>query len=566
MTTGDMKNNIRKLISELKQVSFDVQAIDYDALIHGIPSAFLPIIHHTLLEYSREIASYLAKKGYELYARTDLRFVETVYKILMQEFSYKPSLTKEQFLALGFAERKIILLTDIVKFCREKNKSLCNKKKPTKSSHGSCKQAAKFYSGQGNQKIPANCDDGGAEIEKNTHQSGKVMQSSSLNKNPSLSSNGGEQSEDAQENMPKNEQPCIESLTVSSGLPVPNLGPFGWSSKSDIENTIPKPCESLIVTPLKDVEKGMEVPESVPRKSRADIIEVKDIKPQSFKVINHNIIQSKSEPNERHVEEEQLKITDAENEDDYSSSQMSVFAIPQQGGSKLVPSNVCRCNCNDEIVKTLQDQMISLQSSLKDLVTMNNELSARIVLLETQNKLMEKKIERITETNQNEPNLSGLAPAKESAVQQPGHIRKTSNNELGKRGIQHMTEVAEYSPDKYADNESSLPEDFQPIMVAAMIRNDRGNVVEASSEIGDEKEVAEGDTAMTAVEEEKSGELQHTDIETVSPEDGKAILSPLRENEFLFMEEQTRVTVMSLQKKLEETMNLFKMQTKINEL
>ena len=558
MTTGDIKNNIRKLISELKQVSYDIHAIDYHALIHGIPSAFLPIIHHTLLDYSHDIASYLAKRSYQLYAKNDLRFVETVYKILLQEFSYKPSLTKEQFLALGFAERKIILITDIVKFCREKNKSICNKKKPAKSSHGRGNHGTKGYSGQENQNMPAKYVDGRMAKETNTHKNSKVMESSSLNKNLSLSSNESDEREDEHENMSKSKEQCIEGAAVRNGLPVPNLGPFGWSTKSDIENTIPKPCESLIVTPLKDVENGMErVLESVPRNSRADVIEVENIKPQGFKVINHNIIQSKSEQNERHVEEERLKITHAENEDESSSLHTSGFFVPEQSESRLVSNFVCRCNCN-ETVSALQDQMISLQHSLKDLVTMNNELSARIVLLETQNKLMEKKIESITDTTENEDNQHGLAP-KELTVQQLGSIRKIPKNKWNDRGIQHKTEVAEYSPDKYVDNESSLPEDFQPIKVAGMIGNAMGNATEVSSNLGDENEIAEGNTVMTVAEEKKSGELQHNDTETISAESGREIHSPLHENEFPFMEEQTRVTVLNLQKKLEETMNLFKM-------
>ena len=54
--------------------------------------------------------------------------MEIIYKVLVQEFGYKPALTKEQFLALGFAERKIILVKDIVGLCRQKHLQLSKKK------------------------------------------------------------------------------------------------------------------------------------------------------------------------------------------------------------------------------------------------------------------------------------------------------------------------------------------------------------------------------------------------------------------------------------------------------
>ncbi|PFX16758.1 Centrosomal protein of 44 kDa [Stylophora pistillata] len=93
MTTGDLKNNLRKLVSVLKQ------------------------IHYPQSEY-------FASKVYELYGKTDSRFMETVYKVLRDEFGYKPQLTREQFLTIGFAERKIIFLCAILKLLREKHNEL----------------------------------------------------------------------------------------------------------------------------------------------------------------------------------------------------------------------------------------------------------------------------------------------------------------------------------------------------------------------------------------------------------------------------------------------------------
>ena len=47
-----------------------------------------------------------------------------MYRALRDVFSYKPDLTREQFLAKGFAERKMIMSTRILELCQEKHKEL----------------------------------------------------------------------------------------------------------------------------------------------------------------------------------------------------------------------------------------------------------------------------------------------------------------------------------------------------------------------------------------------------------------------------------------------------------
>ncbi|EDO40092.1 predicted protein, partial [Nematostella vectensis] len=125
MATGDINNNLRKLLKELKNVRFPrMHELDLRALSLGKPDSFLPILHYVFLDYSCELSEFFSEKDYDLYGKTDLRFVETVYKILRDEFHYKPPLTREQFLALGYAERKVIQLREIVQKCRLKHKEL----------------------------------------------------------------------------------------------------------------------------------------------------------------------------------------------------------------------------------------------------------------------------------------------------------------------------------------------------------------------------------------------------------------------------------------------------------
>ena len=565
MTTGDIKNNIRKLIGELKQVSYDIKLIDFDAVIHGIPSAFLPIIHHVLLDFSSDLASFFARKDYELYARTDLRFVETVYKILLQEFSYKPSLTKQQFLALGFAERKIILLTDIVKLCREKHKSI-SKKKPIKFSYTSSKNATKLSTAQGNTIISSKNPDTIVK-EVDSHIERKAADNCFLEQNPPLLSKKGDgnSTKDEVTSTSLIELPSIENVKVSKGLPLPNLSATSWTTKSDTRTTIPKPCDSLAVTPLREVENGVDT--SV-EKSRADVLDIEYIEPNGFKVVKHDTTMNGKDL--EYDKQDGSRRDDTVNPGDQSSMERLDLAVSNQSESAMASSSEHRCKCNHhQVVETLQKQMIYLQSSLKNLVTMSNELFARVVLLETQNRLMEKKIESINLASNIDidEDLSGLAATKEYTSRQLRSNRKFMSDEWDDASSPQSRVAVQYSPERYADVENSLPEDFEPIneQLIAEMNNNEMNSKEVFSNPKHEKAVGKGSRDMLVAEEKKAEHEGGINQEVISTED-EMVLSPLHEGEFSFMEEDTRATVKNLQRKLEETMKLFQMQTNITQL
>ncbi|XP_078684521.1 uncharacterized protein LOC144917990 isoform X3 [Branchiostoma floridae x Branchiostoma belcheri] len=131
--TGDLKNNIHKLLSELKHIKYPVE-LDYQGITTGTTSAFLPVLHHALLEFSRPVCAEINDMGIELYGKTDQRFVEGVYKVLRDVFQYKPTITKDKFLNAGFAEHKVILVYDVLKMVQEKHRRITGPKaKPAPS-------------------------------------------------------------------------------------------------------------------------------------------------------------------------------------------------------------------------------------------------------------------------------------------------------------------------------------------------------------------------------------------------------------------------------------------------
>ncbi|XP_037686954.1 centrosomal protein of 44 kDa isoform X2 [Choloepus didactylus] len=103
--------------------------IHYSSLIKGETAASLPIISYSLTSYSPYIAELLMESNVEIIAKNDLRFIDAVYKLLRDQFNYKPILTKMQFLQSGFAEWKIQIICDILNCVMKKHKELSSLEK-----------------------------------------------------------------------------------------------------------------------------------------------------------------------------------------------------------------------------------------------------------------------------------------------------------------------------------------------------------------------------------------------------------------------------------------------------
>ncbi|KAM6941684.1 centrosomal protein of 44 kDa isoform 4-T4 [Lycodopsis pacificus] len=125
-STGDVQGCLRKLETLLRAIKYPGY-VDYNGLSKGDPSAFLPIVSFTLTSFSPPFAKQLIEAGLELTGKTDLRFTDTLYKVLRDIFHYKPILTKQQFLQCGFSQRKISVICDIINLVLKKHNQL---KKP----------------------------------------------------------------------------------------------------------------------------------------------------------------------------------------------------------------------------------------------------------------------------------------------------------------------------------------------------------------------------------------------------------------------------------------------------
>ncbi|XP_032636081.1 centrosomal protein of 44 kDa isoform X5 [Chelonoidis abingdonii] len=80
MATGDLKGSLRKLEQGLRLLNYP-RDVDYTgSFVKGDPAAFLPIISYSFTSFSTYIAELLVESDVELTAKSDLRFIEAIYK------------------------------------------------------------------------------------------------------------------------------------------------------------------------------------------------------------------------------------------------------------------------------------------------------------------------------------------------------------------------------------------------------------------------------------------------------------------------------------------------------
>ncbi|XP_049577522.1 centrosomal protein of 44 kDa isoform X1 [Syngnathus scovelli] len=123
LPTGDVQGCLRKLETLLRIVKYPGH-IDYNGLSKGDPSAFLPILSFCLTTFSPAFAEQLMAAGLEMATKSDLRFTDTLYKVLRDIFHYKPVVSKQQFLQKGFVQRKIATLCDIIDLVLKRHRDL----------------------------------------------------------------------------------------------------------------------------------------------------------------------------------------------------------------------------------------------------------------------------------------------------------------------------------------------------------------------------------------------------------------------------------------------------------
>ncbi|GFS13784.1 centrosomal protein of 44 kDa-like [Elysia marginata] len=116
-STGDLQNNFNQLANELKKVKYG-KKLDADQIVSGSPKAYLPIYNFLFTSYNSKFNEDIVNSNNELYGKSDMRFMEAVYKIMRDMFDYKAKITRDQFFAPGFSEQKVIMAKEVLHLVR----------------------------------------------------------------------------------------------------------------------------------------------------------------------------------------------------------------------------------------------------------------------------------------------------------------------------------------------------------------------------------------------------------------------------------------------------------------
>ncbi|CAH8581384.1 unnamed protein product [Schistosoma margrebowiei] len=108
----NIKGSIENLRRQLRSIRFSYD-VNFQGMVLGQSSAFVEFYRRLLCDYNAKVTSYLVELGFGMLGTTDSRFMEVLYRILRDVFSYRPSITMAQFFVTGFAERKIEMATSV---------------------------------------------------------------------------------------------------------------------------------------------------------------------------------------------------------------------------------------------------------------------------------------------------------------------------------------------------------------------------------------------------------------------------------------------------------------------
>ncbi|KAL9646167.1 hypothetical protein ABK040_008044 [Willaertia magna] len=130
---GDLNNNLATLRKLLSNINYGNRVFDIEGIKRGISSSIIAILNFIFMEYNEAIAKYLVHKGYDIYGKKEVKFYQIIYSILINEFDYRPNIPIDNIVKDGYAERKILLLCDIIRLVKQKVDELNPKPKKVKN-------------------------------------------------------------------------------------------------------------------------------------------------------------------------------------------------------------------------------------------------------------------------------------------------------------------------------------------------------------------------------------------------------------------------------------------------
>ena len=86
----------------------------------GFAGEYLKLFHYLFMDYSPLLASEIVERhGLELRSKSDKLFIDGIYKLCRDMFTYVPKLRREQFFQLSYAVAKACMAAEIIELVKQ---------------------------------------------------------------------------------------------------------------------------------------------------------------------------------------------------------------------------------------------------------------------------------------------------------------------------------------------------------------------------------------------------------------------------------------------------------------
>lgn len=131
---------MEKLNKKLAKMKYPESSLKMADVQDRDPFIFLQILHFVMVNYNSQFYLEMLGKKYNLLALNDKAFLESVYKLMIQEFNYKPAVSIDQFSIQGaYVEQKVIMMVNVIERIKQRYAEKDHTRqapKPNKQSRG----------------------------------------------------------------------------------------------------------------------------------------------------------------------------------------------------------------------------------------------------------------------------------------------------------------------------------------------------------------------------------------------------------------------------------------------
>jgi len=358
-----------------------------------------------------------------------LRFVEVVYKILVTEFNFKPLLTIQQFFSIGFAEVKVIFLTKIISLCQVKVTDIVGKRQKYFNKHPKDTKLKKLQSSTKNNDL-------GIDFQVERHEPKPVV----IHAVPILSTD-------------KTKLKGVDILDLTTDFD--EISIVDNRQQNSTQQNSHEPESFLFVK--NNSKEDVLVDSFIADKDILDLTEIEEIEDNKVNMkFNDNMEQRDNNDivEEKNEKLPQFHVTKHLPEIKICGNNQPVEFIPNTNSP--IVEKCKQCAQNETELINLKDRFSEMENNLKEVLNVNHNLSAKVLLLETNIKFLESTIlsqdKKERSGDKQERSEHQIISNSIDNVSCPVDSRATENQSIRKS----------YSPLKYSDDEVIM-KDFRPI-------------------------------------------------------------------------------------------------------